>query len=38
MRPEALNAGMAPQVVLEATHVYALEFVAFEDLEVHAVS
>jgi uncharacterized protein len=35
---EALKAGMAPQVVLEATHISALEFVALEDLQAHAVS
>jgi uncharacterized protein len=34
---EAFKAGMAPQVVLEATHIYALEFVALEDLQAHAV-
>jgi uncharacterized protein (DUF2237 family) len=34
---EAFKAGMAPQVVLEATHVHALEFVALEDLQAHAV-
>lgn len=34
---EALDAGMAPMVVLEATHVSALEFVDLEDLEAYAV-
>jgi uncharacterized protein (DUF2237 family) len=34
---EALEAGMAPPVVLEATHASALEFVALADLEAHAV-
>jgi uncharacterized protein (DUF2237 family) len=34
---EALDAGLAPPVVLEATHASALEFVAMEDLEAHAL-
>jgi uncharacterized protein (DUF2237 family) len=34
---EALEAGMAPMVVLESTHVSALEFVDLEDLEAYAV-
>ena len=34
---EALEAGMAPQVVLAATHMSALEFVDLEDLKAHAV-
>ncbi len=34
---EALEAGMAPQVILEACHTSALEFVNREDLEAHAV-
>ena len=34
---EALEAGCAPPVVLEATHMSALEFVSLEDLEAHAV-
>ena len=33
---EALEADCAPQVVLEATHVSALEFVSLEDLRQHA--
>ena len=33
---EALAAGMAPSVVLEATHMSALEFVSLEDLQDHA--
>lgn len=33
---EALAAGMAPQVVLEATHVWALEHVDLKDLREHA--
>ncbi|MEM8678051.1 MAG: DUF2237 domain-containing protein, partial [Planctomycetota bacterium] len=34
---EALLAGKAPQVVLEATHISALEFVELEELQAHAV-
>jgi hypothetical protein len=34
---EALEAGMAPQVCLEATHASALEWVSLEDLQAHAV-
>ena len=34
---EALNAGMAPQVYLEATHEAALTVVSLEDLKRHAV-
>jgi len=34
---EALEAGMAPQVVLEASHMSALEFVNREDLMAYAV-
>lgn len=34
---EALDAGCAPRVVLESTHVSALEFVELEDLKAHAV-
>lgn len=33
---EALEAGCAPPVVLEASHVHALEFVDLEDLRAHA--
>ena len=33
---EALEAGVAPPVVLEATHAAALEFVSLADLEAHA--
>jgi uncharacterized protein (DUF2237 family) len=33
---EALEAGVAPPVVLEATHASTLEFVAMADLEAHA--
>jgi uncharacterized protein len=35
---EALEAGMAPNVVLEATHMRALEWVNLEDLRRHAVA
>ncbi|MDQ3622592.1 MAG: DUF2237 domain-containing protein [Verrucomicrobiota bacterium] len=34
---EAFEAGVAPPVVLEATHVSALEFVSLEELQRHAV-
>lgn len=34
---EALEAGIAPAVVLEATHEGALEFVDLADLQAHAV-
>ena len=34
---EALEAGMAPQIVLAATHISSLEFVDLEDLQAHAV-
>jgi uncharacterized protein (DUF2237 family) len=34
---EAFQAGMAPQVVLEATHMSAIEFADLEDLKRHAV-
>ena len=33
---EAFEAGVAPPVVLEATHASALEFVSLDDLEAHA--
>lgn len=33
---EAYKAGKAPQVVLEATHSSALEFIDLEDLETYA--
>lgn len=35
---EAHREGKAPGVVLEATHVSALEFVSLEDLRAHAVA
>jgi uncharacterized protein (DUF2237 family) len=34
---EALSAGVAPPVVLEATHMSALEFVSLEELKAHAL-
>ncbi|MEW4455301.1 DUF2237 domain-containing protein [Bremerella sp. JC817] len=34
---EAFEAGVAPSVVLEATHISTLEFVDLEDLQNHAV-
>jgi len=34
---EALDAGVAPPVVLEATHASALEWVALEDLKAYSV-
>ena len=34
---EALEAGVAPPVDLEATHISALEFVSIEDLRQHAL-
>ena len=34
---EAFEAGCAPHVVLEATHISALEFVSLEDLQSYAV-
>ncbi len=35
---EALDAGAAPKVVLDATHISTLEFVDLEDLERHSAS
>ena len=35
---EALEAGMAPRVDLEATHSSALEFVDLKELQAHALS
>jgi uncharacterized protein len=35
---EALEAGAAPPVILEATHISALEFVNLGDLQRHALS
>ncbi|MEW5959287.1 MAG: DUF2237 domain-containing protein [Chloroflexota bacterium] len=34
---EALEAGVAPPVDLEATHISALEFVSLDDLKQHAL-
>lgn len=34
---EALEAGMAPAVVLESTHMSTLEFVDLEDLQAHSI-
>ncbi len=34
---EALEAGVAPPVNLEATHISALEFISLEDLQAHAL-
>ena len=34
---EAHQAGCAPQVILEACHISALEFVDLDDLKAHAV-
>lgn len=34
---EALDAGMAPKVILEATHISTIEFVDLDDLRRHAV-
>jgi uncharacterized protein (DUF2237 family) len=34
---EALEAGVAPPVVLDATHISAVEFVSLHDLKAHAV-
>ena len=35
---EALESGIAPPVILEATHISALEFVSLEDLKANAVA
>jgi uncharacterized protein (DUF2237 family) len=35
---DALEAGCAPQVVLEATHISALEWVSLEELRAHAAA
>jgi len=34
---EAFDAGCAPQVVLESSHVASLEYCALEDLKHHAI-
>jgi uncharacterized protein len=33
---EALDAGLAPEVILEATHIRTLEWVSLDDLRKHA--
>ncbi len=35
---EAMDAGVAPTVILEATHIAALEFVSLEELKAHALA
>ena len=35
---QALDAGMAPQVDLEATHESALEFIKLEDLQLYSIN
>ncbi len=35
---DALEAGCAPQVVLESTHISALEWVSLEELQAHAAA
>ncbi len=35
---QAMQAGVAPPVVLEATHISTLEFVDLEELQAHAVA
>ncbi len=34
---EAFDAGMAPDVVLDATHISAIEFASLDELRTHAV-
>jgi uncharacterized protein (DUF2237 family) len=34
---EALDAGVAPRVILASTHEYTLDIVSFEDLKRHAI-
>lgn len=34
---EAFEAGMAPPVVLESTHLKALKYIRLEDLQAHAI-
>ena len=34
---EARRAGVAPPVVMDATHIHALEFVEYDHLSLHAV-
>jgi len=35
---EALDAGKAPPVVLEATHASSLEYVSLDELKLHALN
>lgn len=35
---EALDANMAPPVILESTHMSALEYVSLDDLKQHAIA
>ena len=35
---EAMDAGSPPPVILEATHIAALEFVTLEELKAHALA
>lgn len=35
---EAYDAGVAPKVVLEATHISTLEFASLEQLQAHAIN
>ena len=35
---DAMDAGAAPPVILEATHIAALEFVTLADLKAHALA
>ncbi|RPI01950.1 MAG: DUF2237 domain-containing protein [Zetaproteobacteria bacterium] len=35
---DALDAGVAPPVILEATHISALEYVGLDDLKAHALT
>ncbi len=35
---EALEAGQAPRIDLQATHISALEFVSLSDLKAHSIS
>jgi uncharacterized protein (DUF2237 family) len=34
---EAMDAALAPPVILEATHISALEYVSLEELRAHAL-
>ena len=35
---EALEAGVAPPVILESTHISTIEFVSLDDLKAHAIT